>query len=124
MEEPHAVKWFCPADAWIEEIEFREPEYSFIKLFIVEVEKRPVDFCQYYNYSRSGESWNGNIPVEGCYSIDYLIGDTEYLGKGYGTATVKQLVDKIIENTNVIRIIVQFVELTGKFLVSGQLIIL
>lgn len=84
LKEPHVAKWFQSYDAWINEIELRETKYSFIRHFILWNDNQPIGFCQYYDYAKGGENWNGNIPVEGSYSIDYFIGCRDYLGIGLG----------------------------------------
>jgi RimJ/RimL family protein N-acetyltransferase len=107
LKEPHVAKWFTHPDAWIEEIELRETKFSFIQHYVVEEEGYPIGFCQFYDYSKGGEEWNGSIPAEGSYSIDYLIGDPAYLGKGYGTEIVKLLTAEIRNKTDAKRIIVK-----------------
>ncbi len=66
-----------------------------------------IGFCQFYEYRHSGESWHGNIEIDGTYSIDYLIGDTEYLGRGFGKAIIQALIEKIKTQLSTKRIIVQ-----------------
>ncbi|MEG0505689.1 MAG: GNAT family N-acetyltransferase, partial [Raoultibacter sp.] len=82
-------------------------EFSFLQHFIVEVENRSIGFCQIYEYHHSSETWHGNTEIDGTYSIDYLIGDTDYLGKGYGTAIINALIEKIRLEPSAKRIIVQ-----------------
>lgn len=103
----HIAAWYHDPLDWIEEVEKRNDEFSFLQHFIVETENRSIGFCQLYEYHHSGEDWHGNTDVDGTYSIDYLIGDTDYLRKGYGTAIVKALIEKIRMENNAKRIIVQ-----------------
>lgn len=107
LKAPHVAKWFEHPKAWLEEIALRKTKYSFIAHFIAEEDGYPVGFCQHYDFTRGGEDWNGNVPAAGSYSIDYLIGEPEYLGKGFGTAIVKLLTDEVKRNTNAARIIVK-----------------
>ena len=74
---------------------------------MVELEGKPIGFCQYYEYCHSGEDWHGNTDINGAYSIDYLIGDTEYLGKGFGGNIIRLLIKEIKLHNNAKRIIVQ-----------------
>lgn len=104
---PHVAKWYHDPLDWIDEVKKRNSEFSFLHHFIVELEGKPIGFCQYYEYHHSGEDWHGNIDITNTYSIDYLIGDTEYLGKGYGTAIIKALIEEIKLHNNPNRIIVQ-----------------
>lgn len=66
-----------------------------------------MGFCQYYPYWKSGEDWHGNIPAEGTYSIDYLIGEVENLQKGYAGAAVRLMGELIAKEKDAKRIIVQ-----------------
>ena len=104
---PHVAKWYHDPLDWIYEVEHREDEYEWINHFIVITDAKPIGFCQYYEYYHSEETWHGNIEIEGTYSIDYLIGDLDYLKKGYGKLIVKELVKAIKKNHNAKRIIVQ-----------------
>lgn len=104
---PHIAAWYHHPLNWIEEVEKRNAEFSFLQHFIVEIKNRSIGFCQLYEYHHSGEDWHGNTEVNGTYSIDYFIGDTDYLGKGYGTEIIKALIEKIKMQNNAKRIIVQ-----------------
>ncbi|MBP7175029.1 MAG: GNAT family N-acetyltransferase [Thermoclostridium sp.] len=104
---PHVAAWYTEPLDWIEEVEKRNSDYSFLYHFIVEADGMPIGFCQFYEYRHSGENWQGDIEIEGTYSIDYLIGDTDYLGKGFGKAMIGTLVEKIKALDNARRIIVQ-----------------
>ena len=103
----HVAAWYHNPEDWLHEIEQRHTEFQWISHFIVEVEGNPVGFCQYYPYDKSGESWQGTVPVEGTYSIDYLIGEAEYLNLGYGKKTIQLLLEKLTAKPEVLRVIVQ-----------------
>lgn len=47
------------------------------------------------------------MDVDDTYSIDYLIGETDYLGCSLGKSIVKHLVEEIRETTDAAKIIVQ-----------------
>lgn len=107
MGEPHVAKWFGNPEEWIKEIVLRKTKYDFICHFIVEVDGYPIGFCQYYDYSKGGEDWNGSVPLEGSFSIDYMIGEVNFLGHGNGTKIVKLLTEEIRCKTSAKRIIAQ-----------------
>ncbi len=104
---PHVAKWYHEPLDWIYEVENREKEFHWINHFIVEFNGNPIGFCQYYEYKNSGETWHGNVELEGTYSIDYLIGEQDYLKKGYGKEIINWLVDEIRHIPKAKRIIVQ-----------------
>ncbi len=104
---PHVAVWYHDPLDWLEEVEKRNEEFSFLQHFIVEAANHKIGFCQFYEYRNSGEDWHGSTEVDGTYSIDYFIGDPLYLGKGCGTAMIKALINKINMRDNAKRIIVQ-----------------
>ena len=92
---PHVSRWYTQPGDWIHEVKTRNTEFSFIKHFIALHNDKPVGFCQYYEYVKSGEAWHGNLDTTGVYSIDYLIGEPEYLRKGLGKQMVYGLLNLI-----------------------------
>lgn len=103
----HVAEWYHDPLDWIDEVEKRNSDFIWLHHFIVEVDGKPIGFCQYYEYCNSGEVWNGNTEIEGTYSIDYMIGDTSFLRMGIGKAIIKQLIELIKSCENAKRIIVQ-----------------
>jgi RimJ/RimL family protein N-acetyltransferase len=94
LEQDYIKKWYDPIEDWLYEARNYQGEFSWIHAFIVELDGTPIGFCQYYDCydAKELEDWyEVNTPGE-TYSIDYLIGEQEYLGKGYGKAIVKNLV--------------------------------
>ena len=107
LTEPHVARWYeHPAD-WVYEIEHRRTAFSWIRHFIAECDGVPFGFCQYYEYRLGGEAWHGDIDTWGAYSIDYLIGNKDYLGRGLGKETVLALVERVSACKNARRILVQ-----------------
>lgn len=103
----HVAKWYTEPEDWIDEIEKRNDDFNWVHHFIVEVEGVAIGFCQYYDYALGGETWHNRADVKGAYSIDYMIGENDYLGKGFGTNIVIALVEEIKANTDAKKIIVQ-----------------
>lgn len=104
---PHVAKWYHEPEDWMDEVKQRKDKYSFVNHFIVEYDIKPIGFCQYYEYIKGGETWHGDIATDGTYSIDYLIGESEYLGRKLGTKIINALCELIKKHDNVKRIIVQ-----------------
>ena len=105
--EDYVAQWYEDPLDWIYELEHDQDEFHWIEHFIVRYEGKDIGFCQYYEYKLSGEDWHGDIELEDTYSIDYMIGEREYLKKGLGTKIVNLLVKHLFENTKARRIIVQ-----------------
>jgi RimJ/RimL family protein N-acetyltransferase len=90
----HIAAWFENPEEWLREIEERYGGFSFITHLIAEIDAKPVGFCQYYDcfYSPAEECIKPETPGE-TYSLDYLIGEPEYLGRGFGKEMIRQLLD-------------------------------
>ncbi|MDR2905094.1 MAG: GNAT family N-acetyltransferase [Helicobacteraceae bacterium] len=106
LQKDYIKKWYDPINDWIYEIENRSGEFNFIKHFIVKNGSEKIGFCQYYDCFLAQEDWY-KINEKGItYSIDYLIGERNYLNKGFGKEIVKGLVEKI-KMENAMEIIVK-----------------
>lgn len=107
LYKPYILHWYEDPEAWIDEIKQRNDSFAFIHHFIVMGGERPVGFCQYYDCYDAGEDWYSvQIPGQ-TYSVDYIIGEEEYLNKGYGKRIIHLLIDRIQEETQAKEIIVQ-----------------
>ena len=98
---PHVAKWYEHPNDWLCELENRHGEFAFITHCIAEFEGNPIGFCQYYDcfaaqkYEAWNETWRVDIRPGVTFSIDYLIGEPEYLRKGYGREMVRLLTEKV-----------------------------
>ncbi|MDR0930041.1 MAG: acetyltransferase [Oscillospiraceae bacterium] len=97
LNQPRIKRWYDPIEEWLEEIRERQGKFAWLHDFIYMDGEAPVGFGRYYDcYDSVGlEDWPGRrfeTPGE-VYSIDYLIGDETYLGKGYGAELVRLLTE-------------------------------
>lgn len=106
LDVPHVKKFYEEPQDWLHEIKHRKTEFSFIKHFIVLCEGREIGFCQYYDLTKSGESWYGKVPG-GTYSIDYLIGEADLVGKCIGKEIIKLISEKAFYKAYAKKIVVQ-----------------
>lgn len=104
---PHVAKWYHDPLDWIAEAEQREGGFRWIHHFIVEHDGKPIGFCQYYACRDSGEPWGGYAAPDGAYSIDYVIGESDCIGRGFGKATVLALIGRIRGRSDATEIVVQ-----------------
>ena len=104
---PHVAKWYHDPLDWISEIEQQDGLFRWIHHFIVEYNDNPIGFCQYYACAESNELWNGYTDMGGSYSIDYMIGEVDYIGQGFGKKIVLALIDFIKHHNDAKRIVVQ-----------------
>ena len=95
INKEYVKKWYGNLSEWIYEIKERNGKYNFIKHFIVKHTNIKIGFCQYYDCFDAKEDWYKIDKQNNTYSIDYLIGEENYLNKGYGKEIIKQLIGKI-----------------------------
>ncbi len=109
LNKEYILKWYQEPDEWLIEIINRNGSYSWIHHFIVMDKDTPIGFCQYYDCFDANEleDWYSVTQKNNTFSIDYLIGNEAYLGKGYGKAIVSLLTDTIKEKEQAKEIIVQ-----------------
>lgn len=107
LKKDHVKKWYTEPEDWVAEVTLRDSIFSWITHFIVEWEEKPIGFGQFYKCLDANEACYANIPQTGTYSIDYLIGETDFLGKGYGKKTVQLLTEMIFRFSDSKRIVVQ-----------------
>jgi len=103
LHMPHVAEWYKHPDHWLNELRERHGEFSFLTHFLAEVDDVPIGFCQYYDtyFAQEHEVWNDEPKigkVQGAiFSIDYLIGEPEYLGRGFGKEMIRQMLDMLFK---------------------------
>ncbi len=109
LSKDYILKWYHDPNDWLQEISERNNRFAWIHHFIVMEGETPIGFCQYYDCFDANdlEDWYSVVQRGDTFSIDYLIGNEAYLGKGYGKAIVKLLTDTIHQKEDGKRIIVQ-----------------
>lgn len=101
----HIKPWYTEPEDWINEIDNRTGEFSWINHLIVEHDGKAIGFAQYYDCWYAKEDWYETETEGKVFSIDYLIGEESYLGKGYGKEIVK-LLTEIISNIKTAKYII------------------
>ena len=112
LHKEYIKKWFevpdiCTIEDWLHEVKNRNDEFRWLSYFIVMSEDCPIGFCTYYKCMDAKEHWYGEISLDGVYSMDYLIGEEKYLGKGIGNKMIEELAEMIFSNEEAKKIIVQ-----------------
>lgn len=107
LHKPYILRWYEDPEAWLDEIRQRQGTFAFIHHFIAMSGGQPVGFCQYYDCYAAGEDWYSVSAPGETYSVDYLIGEEAYLGKGYGKQTIQLLLETIRRETQAEEVIVQ-----------------
>ena len=73
--------------------------------FMVLVDKNPIGYIEYYVANRIGGGWWPDQP-DGVYGIDVFIGDSEKLGKGYGSLFIRLFIDSLFVKPEIKKIII------------------
>ncbi|MDR1679439.1 MAG: GNAT family N-acetyltransferase [Prevotellaceae bacterium] len=107
LNKEHILKYYHDADEWLNEIKERHGAFAFLNHFIVSANEIPIGFGQWYDCFNAKEEWYAVEKPNEVFSIDYFIGEEDYLKKGYGKAIVKALVELIKQQQPDARIIVQ-----------------
>lgn len=106
LQAAHVRPWFSDPEAWLAELAQRGDVFDFITHFVAYHHDVPFGFCQYYPIERTDEAVFIHCPREGSYSIDYLIGESAYLSRGFGSAMLSRLVDHVFAHREAERIVV------------------
>jgi RimJ/RimL family protein N-acetyltransferase len=97
LEQEYIRKWYTDPADWLYEVGHRQDEFCWLYHFIVTLDGVAIGFCQYYDcYAANAlEDWYEVTTPGETYSIDYLIGESAYVGKGYGKEIVRQLTEMV-----------------------------
>jgi len=107
LNKDYILKWYHDADEWLKEIRERNGIFSFLNHFIVYKGDVPIGFCQYYDCFDAKEIWYSVDSRGKIFSIDYFIGEENYLRKGFGKQIIKLLIDEINRENDNFEIVVQ-----------------
>ena len=95
LDKDYIRDFFGDPIDWINKIS-ENIRADWINYFIVDCDS-PIGFVQYYETDKAPQGIWSDEPLD-TVGIDYLIGDENYLKKGFGTKIIKLLVDKIKAN--------------------------
>lgn len=111
LNKEYIKKWYLDPEDWLMEVHHRADTYSWIHHFIVMSNDIAIGFCQYYDcydgINDEIEDWYSVSKPNHTFSIDYLIGNENYLRKGYGKEIIRLLTQKVKAEQIAEKIIVQ-----------------
>lgn len=98
LDKPHVQKWWRePAT-----VEHVAKEYGACtegdmttRVYVVEADGKPIGIMQCYELASYPE-WDKLLAVPGAVSIDYLIGEEDYMGRGVGTQMIRQFIHEVV----------------------------
>jgi ribosomal protein S18 acetylase RimI-like enzyme len=100
LNKKYISKWFSEPEEWLNEIKLRNTDFSFINHFIAFHNGKPIGFCQYYAIDASNEDDYKTYRHTNTYSIDYAIGEEDYLERAFGKLLIQELCTKIFNDEN------------------------
>ena len=99
FNQPHVKQWWYLSEKEIDkEYRLNRLEKQDVFGFIVYFRDKPIAFTQYYYANSADEGWWEKETDPGTVGIDQFIADENYLGRGLGTAILKQLIYIIFAN--------------------------
>jgi aminoglycoside 6'-N-acetyltransferase len=101
LAKPHVQRWWRePAT-----VEYVSKEYGDCtrgdfktRVFVVQDEAKPIGIIQTFRLSDYPEE-DACYPLRGAVSIDYFIGEEEYVGHGVGTQMIEQFIEAVVRPT-------------------------
>jgi len=110
VKKPHIAKWWKSDtyENFVEKYRPRIAAQSYVFPFIMYINEKPIGYIQYYLADKVDDGWwmkTHGQPAD-TVGMDIIIGEPDYIGKGFGTLLVKKFVEKIFEETNASKIII------------------
>ncbi len=110
-QQSHISKWWqAPTDyeKFLEKYHPDKAAVNFVHPFIIHLDDKPIGYIQYYECDKADDGWWAKQGVQpaGSLGMDIVIGETEYIGKGYGSVIVKKFVKQLFEKTDAKKIII------------------
>ncbi|MGC2310037.1 MAG: GNAT family N-acetyltransferase [Candidatus Babeliaceae bacterium] len=104
MHIPHVSKWWqSPTDWPTFQTKYRtQLDNPYRSSYMVYLNQIPIGYIQYYQANKFPE-WHNQ--AKDTYGIDILIGEMNYIGKGYGTLIIKQFIKMLCANPEIRKII-------------------
>jgi len=101
LNKDYIKKWYTETEEWLKEVSCED--FAFVHHFIVTDNSKPIGFCQYYEYSQSGEDWHGTADIKDTYSIDYLIGEKSTSAKALEHSCLGSLPKRFLKKQMLLR---------------------
>jgi len=94
LAKPHVAEWWGDPHVQCELLR-ADLEYPAMEHFVISLDDRPFAFIQCYDPTAWPDHGFGQLPA-GTRGIDQFIGDPDMIGRGYGSAFVRNFVDDLL----------------------------
>lgn len=110
VKKPHIAKWWESGN-YEEFAKKYSPEAcseNYVHPFIIYNDEKPIGYIQYYLADKADNGWwmKQHGQPAGTVGTDIIIGETKYVGKGFGTIIIKKFVERIFSETQALKIII------------------
>ncbi len=110
VKKPHIAKWW-KSDTYEKFVEKYRPKIasqSYVFPFIMYINENPMGYIQYYLADKVDDGWWSKTHGQpaGTVGMDIIIGETDYVGKGFGPMLIKKFIEKIYQETKTSKIII------------------
>lgn len=109
VKKPHIAQWW-KSDTYEKFFEKYHPKMAsqnFVFPFIMYINEKPIGYIQYYLADKVDNGWWMKTHGQaGTIGMDIIIGETDYIGKGFGPMLIKKFIEKIYQETKASKIII------------------
>lgn len=110
VKKPHIARWWKSGtyENFAEKYHPKKVAENYVFSFIIYVKDKPIGYIQYCLADKADDGWwmKQHEQPAGTVGMDIIIGEIEYVGKGFGTMLVRKFVEKIFKETNAPKIII------------------
>jgi RimJ/RimL family protein N-acetyltransferase len=106
-QQEHVAAWWHDSRNWnvFYKKYYERLTSDIVRGFIIVIEQIPVGYIQYYRANTSEQYWCESEP-DTTVGIDLYIGEPEYVGRGFGTKVVRAFCQKLFDEYDVKKIVV------------------
>ncbi len=110
VKKPHIAKWWKSGtyESFCGKYRPEEAYKNYVFPFIMCVNEKPIGYVQYYLANKADNGWwmkQYGQPA-GTVGTDIIIGETEYVGRGFGAIFIRKFIEKIFRETKATKIII------------------
>jgi pimeloyl-ACP methyl ester carboxylesterase/RimJ/RimL family protein N-acetyltransferase len=110
VKKPHIAQWW-KSDTYEKFVEKYQPQIitaNYCLPFIMYINEKPIGYIQYCLADKADDGWwcKQHGQPAGTIGMDIIIGETDYVGKGFGPMLIKKFAEKIFTETNAPKIII------------------
>ena len=110
VKKTHIAQWW-KSDTYEKFVEKYRPKIalqSYVFPFIMYINEKPIGYIQYYLADKADDGWWSKTHGQpaGTVGMDIIIGETNFIGKGFGPMLIKKFIEKIYQETKTSKIII------------------